>query len=463
NIRSLSATLLAIHIVLPQAVNGEEFTAQANSDAPQAEAGAEAATDTSLLATLQKLNGLFRADDYDTAYQLASDTAADYEGDESFDFFYGFSAMQSGHADQAVFIFERLSNNYPYNPRYQTELARCYYALGNYAEAERLFLQIKELNPPENVARSVDKFLDAIEEKRRQQQSIASALITLAGGYDSNINSATDLEEVEVLDFVQPVLLNRDSREQDSGYLQLRGVASYSAPMTRRSRWNIGAGVSRKDNTDSNAFDLDTANLNAGLQWLRGTHTLGLSANFSHYWFGGDSLLNDGGLRFSWKNQRASGLRYTSDISYNLQRNRVDQELDLNRLQWQAGIGYSQPRWSTALTLLLATDDPQTDYRGRDTAGLSLQGIYRAGAATSIYSQLQYRAYRYQEALPTTNILAAGETRDDDLVQFLAGARHALHKQVSLYIQANVMDYSSNIDLYSYDRYLAEAGVNLTF
>jgi len=199
----------------------------------------------------------------------------------------------------------------------------------------------------------VDKFLDAIEEKRRQQQSIASALITLAGGYDSNINSATDLEEVEVLDFVQPVLLNRDSREQDSGYLQLRGVASYSAPMTRRSRWNIGAGVSRKDNTDSNAFDLDTANLNAGLQWLRGTHTLGLSANFSHYWFGGDSLLNDGGLRFSWKNQRASGLRYTSDISYNLQRNRVDQELDLNRLQWQAGIGYSQPRWSTALTLLL--------------------------------------------------------------------------------------------------------------
>ena len=107
SIRSLSATLLAIQIVLPQAVNGEEFTAQASGDATQS----EAAADTSLPATLQKLNELFRADDYDAAYQLASDSAADYEGDECFDFFYGFSAMQSGHADQAVFIFERLSNN----------------------------------------------------------------------------------------------------------------------------------------------------------------------------------------------------------------------------------------------------------------------------------------------------------------------------------------------------------------
>ncbi|MAD46208.1 MAG: hypothetical protein CMI02_06310 [Oceanospirillaceae bacterium] len=450
--------LLAATLLLPGTAMAE------NPDQDQAQAPAQ---DTSLTdpsdagQLLNRLNQLVVAADYPAAFRLATANAGGYEGLEAFDFYYGLSALQTGHADQAVFVFERLVQAHPDHPRYQAELGRCYFTLGNLEEAERLLSRVKQQNPPPAVAATVDQFLAAIERQRQQQQSQAYARLTLAGGYDSNVNSATDLEEIEILALAQTVTLNEASREQSSPYLQLRAQGGYMQPLTRRSRWNLQAGVSRKDNTDSNDFDLDSLYMNADVHWTRARHTLGLAATFRHYRFGGESLLNDSGMSLSWQSQYNRELRTYSDLSYNLLRNQADDELDLARLQWQAGINYRLQRWSGDVALLLATDSPENDYRGRDALGLSVSGQYSATTTAQLYTILQYRDYRYQDSLPPTNAFAAGETRDDSLLQWVIGSRYRLTPQFSVYGQANLMRYNSNIDLYSYDRHLVEAGLSL--
>ena len=61
----------------------------------------------------QRLN----AGDAAAAYQIGLDNSADQAGEPSFDFYFGLAALEAGHAERAVFAFERVLMQQPDNLR----------------------------------------------------------------------------------------------------------------------------------------------------------------------------------------------------------------------------------------------------------------------------------------------------------------------------------------------------------
>lgn len=430
---------------------------------PVAPGAAPEADTTTLARTNQQLSQLIRQQDYQSAYQLAQPLLSLYEGDPSFDFYYAFSAAQLGYFNEALFGFERLSSNYPAVARYRLELARAYYYLGNHDAAEQEFSRVQSTNPPAQVRETIAQFLQRIQEQRQSVMPAWGGFVSASGGYDSNYNTATDLNEVDLLDGLLTARLSRDQRAKGSGYYQLRAQGSYISPLTQRSAIDLQLGASRKDNAADDLFDLDNLYASGGMRMVRGRHNLRLGGRYSHYWLGRDDLLSDLSANLEWNYQLASEWQSQTRLTLSSQDNKLNDDLDLLQAEIQAGAAFSAGSLSAQFALVLATDDGEQEYQARDTQGINLSAQQLLNIHCSLYASLILRDYQFQGAFPADNLLAAGETRAEQMIQLVLGYGYTLLPALTLYTQASQVRYNSNLPLYEYDRTLLEAGINWTF
>lgn len=140
-----------------------------------------------------QMNAIILAGRYEEAYVLAQSGLFEYEGEANFDFAYGLAALESGRPDEAVFAFERVAFNNPNQQRVKLELARAYFLSENYAASETLFNEVLASNPTPNVRNNVEPFLALIEQPQSASRSVLTFDVGYNTGYDTNINSATEL------------------------------------------------------------------------------------------------------------------------------------------------------------------------------------------------------------------------------------------------------------------------------
>ncbi|WP_286716577.1 tetratricopeptide repeat protein [Thalassolituus sp. UBA2009] len=456
-----ASLLLCGSLLAAPVLQAAEQTAPATS--PAISTANSKTTAPTLAAANQQLSQLVQRHDYQSAYQLALPLLSLYEGDPSFDFYYAFSAAQLGYFNEAVFSFERLSSNYPGVARYRLELARAYYYLGNYDAAEQEFRQVKRSDPPAQVQDTIDQFLQRIQQQQQTAMPAWAGFVSFSGGYDSNYNTATDLNEIDLLDGLLTARLSRDQRAKSSGYYQLRAQGSYISPLTRRSAVDLQFGASRKDNTADDLFDLDNLYASGGMRMLRGRHNLRFGGRYSHYWLGGENLLSDISANLEWNYQLNHAWQSQTRLTLSSQDNRLNDDLDLLQAELQAGAMFSDGSFSSQFALVLASDDGKQDYQARDTLGLNLSVQQLLSIHSSLYASLILRDYQFQGAFPADNLLAGGETRADQMTQLVAGYGYTLSPDLTLYTQASQVRYTSNLPVYEYERTLFEAGINWTF
>ena len=73
--------------------------------------------------SLDKLIELINNNDMHAAYLLGLEMQEEWEGDEKFDFNFGFAAAQTGHYNQAIFSFERLLQSHSKKLRFPLQPA----------------------------------------------------------------------------------------------------------------------------------------------------------------------------------------------------------------------------------------------------------------------------------------------------------------------------------------------------
>ena len=153
-------------------------------------------------------------------FELAELWVADLEGETWFDFYYGSSAIETAHYDEALFAFERLVIRHSNQTRYRLELARTHFYLRNLIQSKYEFETVLQQNPPEPVQQNVHKFLRSIANLQASIRPKLSASFSTATGYDSNINSATRDKTLpkEELIFPVDIILNDESRQSGSIY-----------------------------------------------------------------------------------------------------------------------------------------------------------------------------------------------------------------------------------------------------
>lgn len=152
---------------------------------------AYAAENASPFGEMDRLNN---ARQYQQAYDLGLDNLEEWEGDPQFDFAYGLAALESGEPNEAVFALKRVSATAPsgvLRDRARLGLARAYFVTNNLTAAENLFNTVLATNPPDNVRKNIEAFLQLIEARRNQQSPTFNWTVASAVGQDGNINSAT--------------------------------------------------------------------------------------------------------------------------------------------------------------------------------------------------------------------------------------------------------------------------------
>ena len=144
----------------------------------------------------ETIKALYAQGQFKEAYELGRAAEFNWEGDPDFDFNYALAAIESGHYEDAIFALERVVFLRPDILRLRLELARAHFLNENFVAARAEFQRVLDRSPPPNVTENIGRFLeqmDAIQLSKRRQ---ISGWGQLRGGYDTNVNSATEAEAI---------------------------------------------------------------------------------------------------------------------------------------------------------------------------------------------------------------------------------------------------------------------------
>ncbi|GGY38511.1 hypothetical protein GCM10011297_09600 [Bacterioplanes sanyensis] len=412
---------------------------------------------------LQQLRVAVEQGQYQLAYATAQQQLLQYEGDPSFDFYYGFSAAQTGHYQEALFVFERLISAYPEVIRYRLELARAHFYLDNLDGAEREFRRALAAEPPASVVSVVEQFLQRIERRRERREPQWQGGVSLSAGYDSNINAATDEDRIQLLDGQLTAILSEEQRANDSGFYQLRGHAQYLHPLSQRSGIDLRLGASRKDNGLNNEYDLNSAYADLGWRVMRSQHTFAVSAKYRQYQLGGEAYQNELGAEFDWTTPLSDHWSWATTTSVQQQNNQRNNALDLVQADLELGLNHATRRFNQQWRLQATTDIGDEQSLARNSLGLSWSFQYAVSSAAQWYGMALYQQQQFQNPLPKTNLFAAGVTREEQLSQLALGYSRQLIPAMSVFFQLSWVNSSSNVMVYEYQRSLFESGIALSF
>lgn len=152
--------------------------------------------------------------------------------------------------NEAILVFHAILVHQPENVRVRLELARAFFLKGEDSLARQNFERVLAGKPPEPVVKNIERYLDAIKERRW------SASFSFAIAPDSNINTASNEEIVYLFDL--PFVLDSPQYEESGVGLYVSGQGEYQFPINDRTRLRLGASFRR---TEYQGSGLDNMNV----------------------------------------------------------------------------------------------------------------------------------------------------------------------------------------------------------
>ena len=125
------------------------------------------------------------------AYEMLLPFEERLAGDKDFDYAFGIAALDAGQPDQAVIALERVVLVDPLFAGAKLDLARAYFAVRNYDDAEREFKNVLELNPPAQAKAVVERYMAAIADARAAKRTQVTGYVEATLGTDDNVNNST--------------------------------------------------------------------------------------------------------------------------------------------------------------------------------------------------------------------------------------------------------------------------------
>ena len=136
---------------------------------------------------LQQARGLLAQGNPAGAFQVLAPLESKLAGQPEYDYLLGVAALDSRRLEDAIIAFERVLAVNPNHAGAQMDLARAYYATGSFDLAEAAFVKLRAAKPPATALAAIERYLDAIRERRQQTRAGWTSFGELGLGYDSNI------------------------------------------------------------------------------------------------------------------------------------------------------------------------------------------------------------------------------------------------------------------------------------
>ncbi len=417
---------------------------------------------------MQTLQNLSKTYQQQAAYDYASKYIEQMEGDPYFDYIYGVSAIDTGHASQGVFALERVLLAFPEDHVARLELARGYFVLEEYPRARQEFERVLEVNPPPGVVKTTENFLDRIRLKEARYKTTSNAYVEVSFGSDSNVNSGVDADNLTL------ITLSGDSLGQDDTFSSIAASYQITHPFTAGWMVNTSLTANIRKNSELSQFDTTTSTLQAGITRLYKDSRFKANILAQDYSLDGNDYRSLFGLSFEWFNALSQQSNITTTFQYAVL-DYPDLKIKNSNLM-TLGFGYSKsfsanlsPVFFSSLNIgsELAEDDTNTGSLS-DTER-SILGL-RAGVVLSITPKLALQtSFSWQNSSykgeNLSYIILTGNSlkRDDDYTTADVNLIWLFRKNWRLNTKFGYSENSSNVELYSYDRTTINLNLNYAF
>lgn len=421
-------------------------------------APAPAAAQSDPVTTAGALQGQGKADE---AYRLLKPLEGERAGDPAFDYALGLAAADTRRFGEALIALQRVLAVQPANAPARAELARVYAQMGDVDTARAEFdTVVDDPSVPDPVRQRFTRLIRDFDRQIAGGSDVVSGFLDVEGGWDSNINAATDETSIvlPIFAFLGPATLGGRAVQRGEAYVQVQGGISASTPLDRQTRIFGSLLGSVRNNVESNFIDQASFVGSAGV-----AHTLGNRDVLSLAVQGQEFLLDGNGYRASL----GAIARYTmampgnTALSFSGEFFRLNYDnnpaTDANRYGGSiayagreifAGIGGGREE----------TRRPLADHLSHSFVNAQAGGEFPLMEKLSVIGGVGVEYRDHDGADP---LFLQG--REDLRVDTSLGLRILLEDRLSLRPRATYTRNESNLALYDYDRWTLSAGLRLEF
>ena len=395
------------------------------------------------------------------AYALLAPLSEQRSNDPDLNYALGLAASDSGHLPEAILAFQRVLAVQPDNAEARAEIARAYARLGDVESARAQFDNVlADPTIPDPVRQRFTGIVRDLDSVRHGGERTVSGFVEASGGYDSNINAATNLTSITlpVLAFLGPATLSGPATAQDSGFLGADGGISVKLPLSAQTSVYASGLADAKFNTRAPTFDQVVATGTAGIAHTLANHDVAsLSGQYQAFWLDGTHYRSAYGAI----GQYTLNLREGRALSFGAQYYRLayptDRQRDANR--FLASVSYAG-----RIAVVTATggieDTVQAGAENLSNTFFSLRGSVEKPVAQCIAVVASLGAEsRFHHADDPLFLMR----RHDGQVDASLGLKVLLTRDIYVRPSVTYTRNFSNIALYDYRRFTASVAVRAEF
>jgi len=395
------------------------------------------------------LQSLFESYKRGQAYDYAKQYQSEMEGDPYYDYFFGVSAIDTGHASEGTFALERVLLVFPEDQVARIELARGYFNLQEYALAKDAFNAVLKNNPPDTVKDIAQTYLDRIRINESRYRPTHSGFIEFALGYDDNVNIGVD-ESINL----------PGSEAQADNVATLSGAWSYAHPFSPGWLFESTLFGDFRKNQDLSAFDTATGSLQLGIAHIQADSKYKAELIAQQFNLDGESFRTLNGINLNWQYTLSQQSSFNSSLQYARfdYPNLVYKNSDLITL----GLNYTRA-FSSYLQPLLFTNLSLGTENAQDTSNpVALRETERDIYSLRIGLVLNFtNTIALQSAIGTQN--SAYNEREDDYNTANLNLVWAFARKWRLDTRYGYTKNDSTDNLRSYQRKVINMTLNYTF
>lgn len=428
---------------------------------------------------IQKAQELMKQGKAAEAYSLLEAMEYEKAGEVNFDYLLGIAALDSGKPDKATFAFERVLAVNPNFAGARLDMARAYFMLGDLERANTEFGAVLDLNPPPDARQVAQKYLAAIEDKRKTTKTRISGYVEGVAGYDDNISAATNDFSAGVLSAYSVVVSpTGNAVKRDGGFFGLGGGMEVLHTLNDQTSLYGTAGYKRRDYDSqggdytgqggNSKFNSESVDISGGVQFAVKANLYRLGAVYQQYLQEGavpgtSSNRDTTGINLEWRRLLDERNQVGAFAQYNQQRygNQKDargvsvSDIDqsLAGATWLHAFG-GQGNPILFSSLMVGQEDALnqrvngTDV-SKDSWGVRLYGQYTLNPSLDAFAGFGYQWRNDTSLNARATTVAYGK---DELSDISLGLNWRPYKDWTVRPQIVYSHNSSNISLYEYDR-----------
>ncbi len=397
----------------------------------------------------------------DAAYQLLEPALEQRSTDPDYNYILGLAAADSGHVAEAIMAFQRVLATNPDHAQARAELARTYAMAGDIDTAREQFdTVVNDPSLPDPVRQRFDRIVRDYDRQIAGGGSSVSGFVDAAGGYDSNINGATDADTIVIPLFAAfgPGALGAAAREQDKAFYEvLAGVSGVTA-VSRQTRLFASVLGNWRDNIDSSAFDQSAITGTGGVgHTLANRDVISFSLQGQQFWLGQDSFRQSYGAIGQYTTRLKSG----EALSVSAEAFRLNFDNDPLRDANRYSLGVSYAARTTIVSLTGGHEETRRgagDHLSFDYLRLNFGIEQPVGTNVSVIAGVGGQVRRHDAADP----LFLGK-RKDEQVDLSAGLKFRIAENIYARPRVTYTRNWSNFALYDYERATVSVGVRHEF